>query len=533
MSTELMSQFLEHIHASRLLDNDRIDELLRRPEPPQGDVEGVERFLEGKGWLTRFQIDEVRQGRGAQLVFNGYTLVEKIEDHPGGVVYKAKHPALLEPVAFKWLNAAWLEPSDRVGDFLQRAQNVSLVSHQHLMNVLDAGQSGGKLFLVCEYVDSTDLGRLVNDMGAVPVALACEYIRQATLGLQALHERQLAHGDFSPYRMLLWPVVRKAGGNGSRKAGSVRPGPGAMLKVAEVGQIPLRPALSEMTFGDTAKMGAIDFMAPERVSRSGHDVRGDVYSVGASLYYLLAARPPFNSTTPAETLSNLQNAEPVRIDSLRNDLPPALADLIHRMLAKDPHRRPANAGEVAAVLQQYCALSTPAPKPARQPIPTASETLSLPQLMVNQTGQASALEEDALPIAEALPDVEPLPDTVRDSQVYSPRNPAPVVESHEEPEHHDPFGGHHDDYESSEPRRPKKESADAGKSMLLIGMGICLHLSAVLLILWYLEIWPFNKAEVPPPPETKHEEKPPKKPKKQTSALEGRFLPGLERFDRG
>ena len=480
----------------------------------------MESFLEGKGWLTRFQIDEIREGRGDRLTFNGYQLVEKLADLPSGAVYKATHPALLEAVTFQWLDPAWLEPADRIHDFLHRAQSVSSISHPHLLNILDAGLAHGTLFIVSESIDSTDLGHLVSEMGAVPVPLACEYTRQAAVGLQAVHKRGLAHGDFSPSRMLLFPVTRKVKPNGSPKSVSIRPSPSATLKVSDAGQIPIRPAVAEIAPDQSSHLGAVGYMAPERVNRSGYDPRQDVYSLGASLYFLLSGRSPLQSTNPSDALLELQRSEPTGIETLRTDVPPGLAQLIQRMLSKDPQRRPADAGEVAAAVQRYCTLATSPTNPA--PIPTAIETLTHPVPMLNKAN-SMATDPEPLPMAEELPGLEPLPESVTDSQVYSPRNPAPYVELLPEVEHHDPFGGHQDDGPSERQPRPEHEKMSSTKAVVLIILAIALHLAAYVMLAWYIKFWPFNASEQTTP-ENKTEHKTPVKKKRghSTSALEWR-----------
>jgi serine/threonine protein kinase len=531
MSTELMSEFLSRLHASRLLDNDRIDELLRRPEPPQGDVEGVERFLEGKGWLTRFQIDEIRQGRGDRLTFHGYKLTEKLADLPNGTVYKAIHPALVDSVAFQWINPDWLEPSVPNSEFLSPILRVSAISHPHLLNVLNAGQAEGAYFIVSEWVDSTDLGRLVSEMGAVPVPLACEYTRQAALGLQAVHERGLVHGDLSPARMLLFPVVRKVKSNGTPR--SVRPNPSATLKLAGAAQNPLRPPLAEIPGDQLSRAGEIACAAPERVYGSGQNVAQDIYSLGASLYFLLAGRTVVRSTQPAEMLSEVLHGEPIRIETLRNDMPAGLANLVHKMLSKDPAQRPASSSEVVQALQPFSTFSAPTPKVSA--IPLASETISGPVQILNEAIPLPP-EPEPLPIAEVLPGVEPLPATVTDSKVYSPRNLVPEIEHLPEHDHHDPFGGRHDhheyhdpfagdDHHDDQPGQPRRQAERAhmsnSKLTMLIVIAVALHLFAYTLAAWQFKIWPFGESEEPSEP-TKSEQphKLPKKKSRSTSALE-------------
>jgi serine/threonine protein kinase len=493
MSTELMSRFLEGLHTSRLLDNDRLEELLRRPEPPQGDLDGVATFLETNGWLTRYQIAEIREGRGHALTFAGYRLLERLPDVPGGQEFKAFHPALQQAVVVRWVSPDWLAPADEPKSYIERAQKASLVTHPNAVNTLDAGFAGETAFVVRELVDGADLGGLVNEMGALPVPLACAYARQAAEALQAAHERGVCHGDFAPEHMLLTPVVRKPGVNGSGRMVGVRPAPGAAVKVAELGLVPRRPPLSDLSFGQSHLLGAVAYAAPERLTSSGPDVPGDLYSLGASLYFLLAARPPLPAKSPADALLRLQQAEPAPIETLRNDLPPELAMLIRRLLAKDPAGRPASAAEVVDTLQPYGTPGVSPLKPAAPPyaVPVAHETGTVPNALPAVMARAPlSLDDDAL----HQPTVEPLPDDARDSQVVTPR--APRVEPLPEDDHHDPFGAHHGvagDSSSPVPLRRREAPKKGGWSLLIFA--VLLHVVAIGVLIAYIgNFWPFEKS---------------------------------------
>src|SRR5262249_21911616 len=145
--------------------------------------------------------------------------------------------------------------------------------------------------------------------------------------------------------------------------------------------------------------------APERAAQPSGDARADIWSLGACLYFLLTGRPPFPATSPAEFLQQLQSAEPLGVDQLRNDLPAPLADYVHRLLSRDAGLRPGNAEEIARFLAPYCQFG---PAPVARPLPPnevllASETSTIPN------AKLVAEPTDELPLAESLPHVEPLP----------------------------------------------------------------------------------------------------------------------------
>ncbi len=484
MSHELMTRFLEGLHASRLLDTDRIEELLLRPEPPQGDMDGVARFLEGSGWLTRYQIDEIREGRGTTLTFSGYRLLERLPDFPSGPAYRAFHPALQKSVVLRWINREWIEPYDNLSVYIQRAQAASLLHHPYILATLDAGIVNDRPFIVQELVDGADLASLVKEMGALPVPLACEYIRQAAGALHAGAERGIIHGDLAPARLLLTPVIRKPGVNGTGQTVSTRPAPGAGVKLCELGLAPARPPLSEISVMHTALLGEYAFAAPERLTQSVRNSKSDIWSLGATMYFLLAARPPFPGSSAIDTLQQLQQGEPLRVDKLRNDVPVPLADFLHRMLSRDPGQRPESAGAIAQFLAPFCQVgAAPVARPIATPsVPLASETGTIPNarpIVAELVGE--------LPLAEPLPHIEPLPEWTSESQVVRPASRAaePLPE-----ERHETFETHHGGHLSSLP--PKPQAAKGGSSWIILA--ILLHLIPIsAAVLYFTDTWPFGR----------------------------------------
>src|SRR5205807_443411 len=146
----------------------------------------------------------------------------------------------------------------------------------------DAEQIGDIHLLVMEYVDGADLAKLVKDKGRVPVADACNYIRQAALGLQHAHQQGMVHRDIKPHNLIL-----------NRKG---------RVQILDFGLARLgRAAADDTGEGITASgviMGTPDYMAPEQTS-SAHevDIRADIYSLGCTLYHLLAGQVPFPGGT--------------------------------------------------------------------------------------------------------------------------------------------------------------------------------------------------------------------------------------------
>src|SRR5262249_4434703 len=201
-------------------------------------------------------------------------------------------------------------------------------------------------YLAMEFIEGTDLGRLVKQNGPMPVNQACEYIRQAACGLAHAHERDLVHRDIKPHNLIM----------------SVRDG---LIKVADLGLARLpRSMNSEVTAAlsgvkgsgtltpeNAVLMGTADYLAPEQaLDFHKADIRADIYSLGCTFQYLLTGQPPFPSGNLAEKVARHMHAEPPWVEKFRKDVPAGLQSVLGKMLAKQPNERYQTPAEVAAAL---------------------------------------------------------------------------------------------------------------------------------------------------------------------------------------
>ena len=121
---------------------------------------------------------------------------------------------------------------------------------------------------------------------------------------------------------------------------SIRPRPGATVKLVELGLSPRRPPVGELTFGQSDRLGPVAFLPPERLTSGERTPAGDLYGLGATLYFLLTTRPPHAGSSPLEQMLNLQQAEPTPLETLKPDVGPAGGDLVRQLLSRDPALRP-------------------------------------------------------------------------------------------------------------------------------------------------------------------------------------------------
>lgn len=503
MSHASTSQFLDGLRAARALDDDRIEQLRRRPEAVWGDVLSLGRYAEQQGWLSAYQVAEAREGRADGLSVGTYRVVDKLSAGPGGPTYKALHPSLTQAVSLRLFDPDWLGPADTPAAFVSRTQAASLVQSPHLTNVLDAGTIADAPFVVQEYVDGCPLFHLVNEMGALPTGLACEYARQGALALAAAHAKGVAHGAVSPLSLCLAPVKKTVGSKGDV---SYRPRPGATVKLMDLAVTPLRPPMGETTVGQTDRLGPVAYLPPEQFTRSDRGPAGDLYGLGATLYYLLTGRPPFAGATAHEAMYNLQQAEPVPLESLRSDVPPAVAELVRKLLDRNPYARPSAAAAVDAL--------DPHSEPSARPgavapeVPSATETFTQAAAPV---GPPVAKAIDAPPpepaFADDLPDAPLIPDAIAEDL------PPPGIESlHDVHVPDDPHDGHVDMFGpgglAARPRaaKPKVKAPYSTKQKGLLILGLCLHLTATAMCFGAMG-WIPNPFKAAPPEKVEKKEK--------------------------
>src|SRR5262249_44940534 len=155
----------------------------------------VAKLLGQRGWLTIFQINELLAGNGKNLVVGPYRVLEPLGQGGLSQVYKARHAENGSVVALKVVKPEGCREAAGRDQFLVEIEAVTLLDHPNIVEFCDADQAGDTFYYAMEYVEGPDLAKLVGLSGPLPVAAACDCIRQAALGLQHAHERNVVHRD--------------------------------------------------------------------------------------------------------------------------------------------------------------------------------------------------------------------------------------------------------------------------------------------------------------------------------------------------
>jgi serine/threonine-protein kinase len=316
--------------------------------------------------------------------------VDRLLAHGGmSSVYRGTDTRLDRPVAIKIMDPRFADDRSFVDRFVREAQSAAQLHHPHVVAVHDQGfdlpqgAESGLAFLVMELVDGGTLRDLLDDHGSLDVALALSVAEPVLSALAAAHRAGLVHRDVKPENVLIGRVGQQTGG---------------AVKVADFGLV--RAVASAGTTSSSVILGTVAYLSPEQVATGAASSRGDVYSAGILLYEMLTGQVPYTGDTAISVAYRHVNDDVPRPSELRPDLPPALDDLVVRATRRDPHLRPADAGEflteLTAVRAQLGLL------PVTVPIPVSH-------------GQGDLADTE-----RTLPRIPQVPDTAKTMPVHRP-----------------------------------------------------------------------------------------------------------------
>jgi serine/threonine-protein kinase len=299
--------------------------------------------------------------RAGELVAGKYRIERVLGQGGIGIVMVAQHLLLRERVAIKFPVPRMRACGDIVDSFVREGSASMRLRSQHVARVYDVGMlETGEPYLVMEYLAGRDLAAVLATEGPLPVDAAVDFILQAGEALAEAHAKGIVHRDVKPSNLFLCE-----GADAS-----------PVVKVLDFGAAKTHDFSSETARTDATVVGTPLFMAPEQM-RVGQaiDARADIWALGATLYTLLAGKPPFRAASIADIHKRILRGPPP-LRASRSDAPAALESILLRCMQIQPSDRYPNLAELAEALAEV------APEHARHLAVRAARILRLAQRAV-------------------------------------------------------------------------------------------------------------------------------------------------------
>jgi serine/threonine protein kinase len=401
------TEFLELVRKSGVVDEKRLEphvQKLRAAGTLPEESAKLAGVLVRDGLLTHFQAEQIMQGKWRRFTIGKYKVLERLGSGGMGSVYLCEHKLMRRRVAVKVLPAAKASDQASLERFYREARAAAALDHPNIVHAYDIDQDEKLHFLVMEYVDGSSLQEIVKKSGPLDVTRAAHYIRDAALGLTHAHTAGLVHRDIKPGNIL----VDRSG----------------VVKVLDMGLARFfndEDDILTKKFDETV-LGTADYLAPEQaVDSHGVDIRADIYSLGATFYFLLAGRTPFGEGTVTQKLLWHQSRKPKPLATHRADLPAELIAIIEKMMEKDPAARYQDPALVAEALAPWTQTPIAPPKDVEMPRLSLAATGVSPVEATLVTSGASPAMPSAAP-QRSWPGTTPSP-----RQAVAPATPGPVT----------------------------------------------------------------------------------------------------------
>ena len=321
-----VQEFIALLRQSRLLDEETVDRFVQQRRTAiatnQVTMAQLAGLLVRDGLLTHFQAESILHGRWRRFNIGRYRVLDQLGTGGMGSVLLCEHTHMRRKVAVKILPIAQTANSSSLERFYREARAVAVLNHPNVVRAYDVGQDDSLHFFAMEYVEGSTLHDIVRKTGLLSPLQAVHYLRQAAAGLHHIHQNNLVHRDIKPANLLV------------DLTGTV--------KILDLGLARFHlDNNDDLTIRQNELvLGTVDFLSPEQgINSHEADIRSDIYSLGATIYFCLTGSPPLGHGSMAQKLLWLQTRDPQPITELRPDVPPSLAALLDKMMARLPEDR--------------------------------------------------------------------------------------------------------------------------------------------------------------------------------------------------
>ncbi|UUO08512.1 serine/threonine protein kinase [Blastopirellula sp. J2-11] len=389
MSNVTSERFIELAGRSQLIHPTQFENAVAELRAENGgqlpeDVEKVADYFVTKNYITTWHREKILQGKYKGFFLSKYKLLGHLGTGGMSSVYLGEHTVMQRKVAIKVLPRNRVKDSSYLGRFHLEAQAAAQLDHPNIVRAFDVDNEGDTHYIVMEYVPGCDLQILVRENGPLEIETAAEYIAQAAEALEHAHQRGLIHRDIKPANLLL--------------------DTSGVVKVLDMGlaRFTRDDATSLTLANQESVLGTADYLSPEQAVNSHKvDGRADLYSLGCSLYFLLAGHPPFPEGSLAQRIAKHQTIAPEKIRKVRPNCPASLAKICEKLMMKKPEQRYQSAKEVGEVLRNWLQQRS---NGAEEELTAVADEMELRQLR-NEEGKSSVITPPSMPrVAELLED---------------------------------------------------------------------------------------------------------------------------------
>ncbi|MBI3866488.1 MAG: serine/threonine protein kinase [Planctomycetia bacterium] len=342
-----IESFLKHLANSGILSADELAQIQKQVprEKLQQDAQELGKDLARQKKLTLFQVNAIYNGKTQGLTLGNYILLDRIGAGGMGMVFKAKHRRMKRIVAVKVLPKAGKKDPEIFKRFQRELEAAAKLTHANIVAAFDADEHNGTHFLAMEFVDGIDLARQVATHGPLAPDKALDCIAQAARGLEYAHAQGIVHRDIKPANLLL--------------------DKNSVVKILDMGLARFQESSAfAQTGGDGGLsqmgdfMGTVDYASPEQALDSRlADQASDIYSLGATWYFLITGQPMYVRDTPMARIMAHREAPVPSLRVKRPEIPPQIDAIFQKMVAKKKEERYATATEVLADLGNWQAVT--------------------------------------------------------------------------------------------------------------------------------------------------------------------------------
>jgi sugar lactone lactonase YvrE len=282
----------------------------------------------------------------------GYRIESVVGRGGMGVVYLAEHLRLSRRVALKILPPELAEDQRFRDRFIHESKLAASLDHPNIVDIYDAGEADGLVYLAMRYVGGRDLKTLIAREGALGPERTAALLTQVAGALDAAHQRGLVHRDIKSANVLVEPPTGSLGEHAYLTDFGLTKRPESMSGLTKTGQF----------------LGSVEYAAPEQFEGKPIDARTDIYALGCVAYECLTGEVPFRRETEAAVMYAHLREPPPMVTGTRPDLPVGFDAVVSKAMAKRPEERYPSAGALSQALGEAARgeLAGPAAPPTRR-----------------------------------------------------------------------------------------------------------------------------------------------------------------------